>query len=44
MENFEHHLTAGIISNDIHFLNFLLKNTVNGVTYAGKRGRTTGAP
>ena len=32
------------MSNDIHFLNWILKNTVNGVTYAGKRARTTGAP
>ncbi len=40
----DHHLTAGICSNDINFVNFILKNTVNGVTYVGKKARTTGAP
>jgi len=40
----ENHLTAGVVSNDIHFLNHVLGNTVNGVTYAGMRARTTGAP
>ena len=33
---FEHHLTAGIVSNDTHFNNYINKNTVNGVTYVGK--------
>ena len=44
LESFSHHLTAGIVSNDVQFLNYFLKNTVNGVTYAGRRARTTGAP
>ncbi len=38
------HLTAGLVSNDARWLNFMLKNTVNGVTYSGSRARTTGAP
>lgn len=44
MERFENHLTAGVVSNDVRFLNYVLGNTVNGVTYAGTRARTTGAP
>jgi len=40
----ENHLTAGIVSNDIHFINEMLGNTINGTTYAGIRARTTGAP
>ncbi len=44
LNSFSHHLTAGVVSNDVHFLNYILKNTVNGVTYAGMRARTTGAP
>jgi len=40
----DHHLTAAIVSNDIHFLQLMLGNTVNGVTYTGIKGRTTGAP
>jgi len=40
----ENHLTAGVVSKDIHFMNEVLGNTVNGVTYAGSRARTTGAP
>lgn len=44
LESHEHHLTAGIVSNDVKFINYILKNTVNGVTYVGKRARTTGAP
>ncbi len=39
-----HHLTAGIVSNDQQFLDKVVANTVNGVTYAGIRARTTGAP
>mmetsp|Transcript_2076 Transcript_2076/g.4773 ORF Transcript_2076/g.4773 Transcript_2076/m.4773 type:complete len:532 (+) Transcript_2076:1510-3105(+) len=37
-------LTAGIVSRDSHFLNYVLAGTTNGVTYAGPRARTTGAP
>lgn len=37
-------MTAGIASNDIRFINQILRQTVNGVTYAGMRARTTGAP
>lgn len=40
----ENHLTAGVVSNDVNFLNYVLGNTINGVTYAGIKGRTTGAP
>jgi 1-pyrroline-5-carboxylate dehydrogenase len=39
-----HHLTAGVVDNDPDFLNYVLGQTVNGTTYAGIRGRTTGAP
>lgn len=41
---FSHHLTAGVVSNDVLFLDRVLGQTVNGVTYSGIRGRTTGAP
>ena len=44
LEVHKHHLTAGLVSNDVKFNNYILKNTVNGVTYVGKRARTTGAP
>jgi 1-pyrroline-5-carboxylate dehydrogenase len=40
----EHHLTAGVVSNDVLFLDKVLGQTVNGVTYCGLRARTTGAP
>lgn len=40
----ENHLTAGVVSKDQVFLNHVLGNTINGVTYAGIRARTTGAP
>ena len=40
----EHHLTAGVVDNDPDFLNEVLGQTINGTTYAGIRGRTTGAP
>lgn len=39
-----HNLTAGVVSNDNLFVNKVLASTVNGVTYTGKRARTTGAP
>eukprot|EP00401_Gymnodinium_catenatum_P004873 CAMPEP_0117501172 /NCGR_PEP_ID=MMETSP0784-20121206/23157_1 /TAXON_ID=39447 /ORGANISM="" /LENGTH=558 /DNA_ID=CAMNT_0005296409 /DNA_START=13 /DNA_END=1689 /DNA_ORIENTATION=+ len=38
------HLTAGIVSNDMHFVNEVLGNTISGTTYAGIRARTTAAP
>lgn len=44
LESFKQNLTAGIASNDPKFLNKILANTVNGVTYSGIRARTTGAP
>ncbi|KAL4517872.1 hypothetical protein Ndes2526B_g02272 [Nannochloris sp. 'desiccata'] len=43
-ERMEAHLTAAVVSNDVQFVNHILANTVNGTTYAGIRGRTTGAP
>ena len=43
-ERMTHHLTAGVVSNDIQFIQKILGNTVNGVSYVGRRGRTTGAP
>lgn len=42
-ERMEHHLTAAVVSNDIHFVQHVLANTVNGTTYTGIRARTTGA-
>jgi 1-pyrroline-5-carboxylate dehydrogenase len=44
LERMSHHLTAGIVSNDVLFLKKILGATVNGTTYCGMRGRTTGAP
>jgi len=43
-ERMSHHLTAGVVSNDVAFQTKILANTVNGTTYAGRRARTTGAP
>lgn len=43
-ERMDAHLTAAVVSNDLPFLQHVLANTVNGTTYAGIRGRTTGAP
>ncbi|KAL1528800.1 hypothetical protein AB1Y20_010125 [Prymnesium parvum] len=40
----KNHLTAGIVSNDNHFLTHMLGNTINGTIYAGIRARTTAAP
>lgn len=37
-------LTAGVVSKDSEFLNYVIGSTTNGVTYAGQRARTTGAP
>lgn len=44
LERISHHLTAGVVSNDPLFLKKVLGETVNGTTYCGMRGRTTGAP
>jgi len=38
------HLAAGVVSNDLNFIQHVVKNSVNGVTYVGTKGRTTGAP
>lgn len=43
-ERMDAHLTAAVVSNDVRFVNEVLGNTVNGTTYVGMRGRTTGAP
>eukprot|EP00803_Ostreobium_quekettii_P001380 evm.model.scf_216.1 EVM.evm.TU.scf_216.1 scf_216:3629-14013(+) len=43
-EKLDAHLTAAVVSNDMHFLHTVLGQTVNGTTYAGLRARTTGAP
>jgi len=43
-ERMDAHLTAAVVSNDVRFLHEVLGNTVNGTTYVGMRGRTTGAP
>jgi 1-pyrroline-5-carboxylate dehydrogenase len=43
-ERMSHHLTAGIVSSDMCFIQKILGSTVNGVTYVGRRARTTGAP
>merc|ERR1712151_226898 len=44
LERQTEHLTAGVVSNDIRFVNRIMANTVNGTSYAGIRARTTGAP
>ena len=44
LERISHHLTAGVVSNDALFLTKVLGATINGTTYCGMRGRTTGAP
>mmetsp|Transcript_2467 Transcript_2467/g.7406 ORF Transcript_2467/g.7406 Transcript_2467/m.7406 type:complete len:95 (+) Transcript_2467:1869-2153(+) len=44
VERMSQHLTAAVVSNDRLFTQQVLANTVNGTTYAGIRGRTTGAP
>ena len=40
----QNHLTAGIVSNDPQFLNYVLANTISGTIYAGLLARTTAAP
>lgn len=44
LEQIPHNLTAGVVSNNVRFVQKILANTVNGVTYAGVKARTTGAP
>ena len=44
LERIPHHLTAGVVSNDALFVKKVLGASVNGTTYCGMRGRTTGAP
>lgn len=41
-ERMEANLTAAVVSKDVHFVQHVLANTVNGTTYAGIRARTTG--
>ncbi|PON34682.1 Succinylglutamate-semialdehyde dehydrogenase [Parasponia andersonii] len=44
LEKMHAHLTAAVVSNDLHFLQEVIGKSVNGTTYAGLRARTTGAP
>jgi 1-pyrroline-5-carboxylate dehydrogenase len=44
LEGMPNHLTAGVVSNDQHFVQDVLGKTINGTTYEGMRARTTGAP
>jgi 1-pyrroline-5-carboxylate dehydrogenase len=44
LESLPHHLTAACVSNDVHFVEKVMGNTLNGTTYHGLRARTTGAP
>lgn len=44
LEKMHAHLTAAVVSNDAHFQQRILANSVNGTTYSGIRARTTGAP
>jgi 1-pyrroline-5-carboxylate dehydrogenase len=44
LERISHHLTAAVVSSDVHFQKAVLGATVNGTTYCGMRARTTGAP
>ena len=44
LERIPQNLTAAIVSNDVHFQQQVLGNTVNGTTYTGMKARTTGAP
>lgn len=43
-ERMQSNLTAAVVSNDPVFVNHVLSHTVNGTTYVGRRGRTSGAP
>jgi 1-pyrroline-5-carboxylate dehydrogenase len=44
MDSLDQQLTAAVVSNNISFLNKVLSHSCNGVTYAGIKARTTGAP
>lgn len=44
LDSLDQQLTAGVVSNDKNFLHKVLSQSCNGVTYAGIRARTTGAP
>ena len=44
LERMSHHLTAAVVSADVHFQQQVLAASVNGTTYCGMRARTTGAP
>jgi 1-pyrroline-5-carboxylate dehydrogenase len=44
LEQMDAHLTASVVSNDLHFQHKILSESVNGTTYNGIRARTTGAP
>jgi len=44
LNNMENHLTAGVVSNDIRFMQEVLGGTISGTTYAGMRAKTTAAP
>jgi len=44
IDRMPNHLTAGIVSNDIQFVQHCLSNTINGTQYAGIRAKTTAAP
>lgn len=44
LNELEQHLTAGVVDRDVTFVEYILGRTINGTTYAGILGRTTGAP
>ncbi len=44
MQRMTQHLTAAVVSRDVHFQQKVLGATLNGTTYCGMRARTTGAP
>lgn len=44
LQRMTQHLTAAVVSRDVHFQNRVLGATLNGTTYCGMRARTTGAP
>jgi 1-pyrroline-5-carboxylate dehydrogenase len=44
LNTMQNHLTAGVVSGDIQFINEVLANTISGTTYAGLMARTTAAP
>ncbi|HET6630085.1 MAG TPA: aldehyde dehydrogenase family protein [Woeseiaceae bacterium] len=44
LQRMTQHLTAAVVSRDVHFQERVLGATLNGTTYCGMRARTTGAP